>query len=170
MRALILFAEPSQRLNRVRWGEGDKVSLTELILVFFLIVLLLLLLLLLLFLCVCSQFPISHEGMWCYRSDWLELCFFVVINPRVLSANKVNFGPFFFCFINFPILLSPPPPRTEVTQLDLETARASLLTADASTKLQASERALAQKKAKVGGGGKNVVLPTANTQPSIWQL
>ena len=28
---------------------------------------------------------------------------FVVINPCVLSANRVDFG--FFCFINFPILL-----------------------------------------------------------------
>ena len=28
---------------------------------------------------------------------------FVVINPCVLAANRVDFG--FFCFINFPILL-----------------------------------------------------------------
>ena len=32
---------------------------------------------------------------------------FVVINPRVLSANRVDLG--FFSFINFPI--SPPPPQ-----------------------------------------------------------
>ena len=42
--------------------------------------------------------------------NWPGLCFFVVvINPRVLSANRVNFG--LFCFINFPI--SPPPPRSK---------------------------------------------------------
>ena len=33
---------------------------------------------------------------------------FVVISPRVLSANRVDLG-FFFCFTNFPILPPPPP-------------------------------------------------------------
>ena len=57
-----------------------------------------------------SQFYSPLE--WC-RSDWTGLGFvcFVVINPRVLSANRVDFG--LFCFINFPILLPPPPPHNQ---------------------------------------------------------
>ena len=32
---------------------------------------------------------------------------FIVVNPCVLSANRVGLG--LFCFIDFPILLPPPP-------------------------------------------------------------
>ena len=38
----------------------------------------------------------------------LDFVCFVVINPRVLIANRVDFG--LLCFINFSILLTPPPP------------------------------------------------------------
>ena len=41
---------------------------------------------------------------------------FVVINPHVLSANRVDLG-FFFCFINFPI---------QPAQVSYEEVRASL--------------------------------------------
>ena len=37
----------------------------------------------------------------------LNFVCFVVINPPVLSANRVDLG--LFCFINFPFLLPPPP-------------------------------------------------------------
>ena len=41
--------------------------------------------------------------MWCCRSDWPGFVCFVVINPRVLSTNKVDSG--------FSVsLISPPPP------------------------------------------------------------
>ena len=43
------------------------------------------------------------HGMRCCRNDWPGFVCFVVIKPRVLSANRVDFG-FFFCFINIPIL------------------------------------------------------------------
>ena len=47
--------------------------------------------------------------------QWWALLWFsnIVINPRVLSANRVDLG--FFCFINFPVLLPPPP---ELSQVD----------------------------------------------------
>ena len=48
------------------------------------------------------------DGMRCCRSDWPGLCF-VVINPRVLSANRVDLG---FLFHKFSIL-PPPPAGTE---------------------------------------------------------
>ena len=41
--------------------------------------------------------------MQCCRSDWPGLCF-VVINPRVLSANRVDLGLFVSS------VLQPPPP------------------------------------------------------------
>ena len=47
-------------------------------------------------------------GMRCYKTGLGFVCF-VVINPRALSANRVDLG--FFCFSNFPILLPPPPPQ-----------------------------------------------------------
>ena len=33
--------------------------------------------------------PPPSDGMRCCRSDWLGLCLFVVINSRVLSANRI---------------------------------------------------------------------------------
>ena len=39
------------------------------------------------------------DGIQCCRSDWLGVC--LVVDPHVLSANKVDLGFFFFCFINF---------------------------------------------------------------------
>ena len=49
------------------------------------------------------NFPIVRwsDGMRCCRATGLGFVCFVVINPRVLSANRVDLG--FFCFINFPI-------------------------------------------------------------------
>ena len=32
------------------------------------------------------------DGMQCCRSDWPGLCLFVVVNPCVLSANRVDLG------------------------------------------------------------------------------
>ena len=39
----------------------------------------------------------------------------LVINSRVLSANRVDFG--IFLFINFPILLPPPPSQNELREI-----------------------------------------------------
>ena len=44
--------------------------------------------------------------MGCGAAEADFVCF-VVINPCMLSANRVDLS--FFCFINFPILLPPPP-------------------------------------------------------------
>ena len=57
---------------------------------------------------ICSFFHVQifHcYGMRCCRSYWPGLCLFVVINPRMLSANRVDLGS--LCFMNFPILLPP---------------------------------------------------------------
>ena len=43
------------------------------------------------------------------RSDWPGLCF-VVLNPRVLSANRVDFGLFLF---------HPPPPFTPILLIEI---------------------------------------------------
>ena len=54
--------------------------------------------------------------MRCCRSDWSGLGFacFVVINPRVLSANRVDFCAFLFhTFSNF----THPPPPQHVTRI-----------------------------------------------------
>ena len=81
-------------------------------------------------LCIVSVFRHSF-GMRCCRSDWPRLFFFcfVVINPRVLSANRVDsWLHTFLCFINFrfvmrtftPIFSSkfpsfyPPPPLPDL--------------------------------------------------------
>ena len=44
--------------------------------------------------------------MRCCKSDWSGL-YFVVINPRLLSDNRIDFGLFFFFLVNFQNLLSP---------------------------------------------------------------
>ena len=48
-------------------------------------------------------FKIFHFYSPAAEATGLGVVCFVVINPRVLSANRVDFG--FFCLINFPILL-----------------------------------------------------------------
>ena len=59
-------------------------------------------------LCVCGGGGGDVKGFGAAEATGLGfVCFFVVINPCVLSANRVDFG-LFFCFINFQI--SPPPP------------------------------------------------------------
>ena len=53
----------------------------------------------------------ESDGMRCCRSDWPGLCF-VVTNPCVLSANRVDFRLLFFLFhkfSNFTFLPSPRP-------------------------------------------------------------
>ena len=58
----------------------------------------------------CTMFSNFSPVFWKYPLLYslpLFVCF-VVINLCVLSANAVDLG--FFCFINFPILLTPPPP------------------------------------------------------------
>ena len=64
-----------------------------------------------------NSFP-PHNFFILSRLEWWDsvlqkrlawaLFVFVVINPGVLLANRVDLG--FFCFINFPILLPPPSP------------------------------------------------------------
>ena len=53
--------------------------------------------------------------------DWTGLCF-VVLNPRVLQAKRVDFGLFFFVFFiillyKFPILLPPDMPPKWILSL-----------------------------------------------------
>ena len=55
--------------------------------------------------------------MWCCRSDWSGLCF-AVLNPHILSANRVDLGHFFV----FSIFIPPPPdyppePLSEVRRI-----------------------------------------------------
>ena len=57
------------------------------------------------------QFSIfTVMGCGAIEATGLGFVCFVAINPRVLSADRVDSG--FFCFINFPI--SPPPPQDTV--------------------------------------------------------
>ena len=49
-------------------------------------------------------------GCGAAEATGLGCVYFVVIKPRVLSANRVDFR-LFFCFINCQ-MLHPPPPRT----------------------------------------------------------
>ena len=50
------------------------------------------------------------DGMRCCRSDWPGLCLFCCYQPSCVNSQQSWFV-LFFCFINFPILLSIPTPR-----------------------------------------------------------
>ena len=45
------------------------------------------------------------NGMWCCRATGLGFVCFVVLSPRVFSANRVDLGLFFFCSQMFPFSL-----------------------------------------------------------------
>ena len=55
----------------------------------------------------------TSYGMRRCRSDWPGICLFFVINPRVLSANRVNLGFLFHKFSNF----TPPPPLSRLLMI-----------------------------------------------------
>ena len=58
---------------------------------------------------VCWQIALFVNALSPYPPPQAGFVCFVVINPHLLSANRVDLGSFFFLFINFPIL--PPPPH-----------------------------------------------------------